>query len=85
VAVIQGENAPLTCVVRELGDATVVWKKWENGKSGPKILTAGEIRVTSDDRIRIIHDNGKEKSMYCLCSIHQNNIIIYLFSVDNLF
>jgi hypothetical protein len=36
-----------------------VWKKWENGKSGPKILTAGETRVTSDERIRIIHDNGE--------------------------
>jgi len=59
VAVIEGENAPLTCVVRELGDATVVWKKWESGKSGPKILTAGETRVTSDERVRIIHDNGK--------------------------
>ncbi|XP_021960351.1 Ig-like and fibronectin type-III domain-containing protein 1 [Folsomia candida] len=58
VAVIQGENAPLTCVVRELGEASVVWKKWENGKSGPKILTAGEVRVTSDERVRIIHDQG---------------------------
>ncbi|ODM96583.1 Ig-like and fibronectin type-III domain-containing protein C25G4.10 [Orchesella cincta] len=57
VTVAQGENAPLTCVVRDLGDSTVVWKKWENGKSGPKILTAGETRVTSDERIRIIHDN----------------------------
>ena len=59
VAVVQGENAPLTCVVRQLGDATVVWKKWETGKSGPKVLTAGENRVTSDERIRVLHDEGK--------------------------
>ncbi|CAG7831790.1 unnamed protein product, partial [Allacma fusca] len=57
VAVVEGENAPLTCVVRELGSSTVVWKKWETGKSGPKVLTAGENRVTADERIRIIHDN----------------------------
>lgn len=71
VTVAQGENAPLTCVVRDLGDATVVWKKWENGKSGPKILTAGETRVTSDERIRIIHDNGMQIFVFfsCCCSV----------------
>ena len=63
VTVLQGENAPLTCVVRNLGEATVVWKKWENGKSGPKILSAGETRVTSDERVKIIHDNGKHNKI----------------------
>lgn len=60
VAVVQGENAPLTCVVRgDLKEAVVIWKKWEAGKSGPKILTAGETRVTADERVKIIHDQGK--------------------------
>lgn len=56
----------MTCVVRELGDASVVWKKWESGKSGPKILSAGEVRVTSDERMTVIHDQGELSSQIFL-------------------
>lgn len=63
----------MTCVVHELGDATVVWKKWESGKSGPKILTAGETRVTSDERMRIIHDQGKKNFLFLLTRLNEND------------
>ena len=42
----------LTCVVRNIGDHTLIWKY------GEKILTAAGSRVTSDDRINVIHDEG---------------------------
>ena len=60
MVVVEGQNAALTCVVRNLGESAVVWKKWENGKAGPKILTASETRVTSDERVRVFHDEGKK-------------------------
>jgi len=56
--VIEGESAPITCVVHNLVNGTVIWKKHEVGKLGPKILTAGETRVTQDERVEIIHDAG---------------------------
>jgi len=58
VEVTQGQHAALTCVVRNLGNASVVWKKYENGKAGPKILTANDIRVTADTRVQVLHDEG---------------------------
>lgn len=82
VAVVEGENAPLTCVVRELGSATVVWKKWETGKSGPKILTAGETRVTSDERIKIIHDIGGDVWVLAIRSAQPSDSGLYICEVN---
>jgi len=59
--VAEGQNAALTCIVRNLGTSSVVWKKWEAGKAGPKILTAMEARVTSDERVRVFHDQGESE------------------------
>ena len=43
----------LTCVVRNLGNYTVLWKY---GTS--TILTAGTTRITTDSRYNVIHDEG---------------------------
>ena len=46
-------NALLTCVVRNLGSHTLLWKY---GVS--KVLTAGNTRITSDTRFSVLHDEG---------------------------
>ena len=43
----------LTCVVRNLGNYTLLWKF---GTS--QILTAGTARITADQRYNVIHDEG---------------------------
>lgn len=63
VQVTEGQHAALTCVVRNLGNASVVWKKWEAGKAGPKILTANDIRITGDPRLHVLHDEGMSGSV----------------------
>ena len=52
IVTAEGHTAMLTCVARNLGDHNLLWKY------GEKILTAGNSRVTSDDRFGIIHDEG---------------------------
>lgn len=61
MVVAEGQNAALTCVVEDLGNKTVVWKKWESGKGGPKVLTASALTITADTRYRVFHDEGKNK------------------------
>ena len=43
----------LTCVVRNLGNYTLLWKKGTN-----TVLTAGTVRITADQRYNVIHDEG---------------------------
>ena len=43
----------LTCVVRNLGNYTLLWKK---GVS--TVLTAGAVRISADQRYNVIHDEG---------------------------
>ena len=54
MVVREGEAAMLTCVVRELGSNTLLWKH----QGDNKVLTAAENRVTHDDRFNILHDEG---------------------------
>lgn len=50
----EGDSAFLTCVVRNILDHTLIWKD-----KNDQVLSAGEIRVTQDKRISIVHDEGK--------------------------
>ena len=52
IVAAEGHTAMLTCVVRNIGSHTLIWKY------GEKILTAAGSRVTSDERINVIHDEG---------------------------
>ena len=56
--VVEGEDALLTCVVRNLESNTLLWKREDTERRSTRILTAGENRVTSDSRFNIIHDAG---------------------------
>ena len=58
ISLVEGEDALLTCVARNVGNNTVLWKK-PNGKKLPQVLTAGTSRVSSDNRIKVIHDDGR--------------------------
>lgn len=52
--IYEGKDALLTCVVSENHyNNTVIWKKFD------KILTAGKVRVTSDSRISVLHDESE--------------------------
>lgn len=56
VAVKSGEDALLTCVVLGAGGRPVLWKRARD----LKVLTAGGVRVTRDERVQVLHDDSDE-------------------------
>ncbi|XP_034111306.1 Ig-like and fibronectin type-III domain-containing protein 2 isoform X1 [Drosophila albomicans] len=51
--IFENKDGLLTCVVSEnVANNTVIWKK------GDEILTAGSVRVTNDNRVRVLHDGS---------------------------
>ncbi|XP_025837036.1 Ig-like and fibronectin type-III domain-containing protein 1 [Agrilus planipennis] len=66
VHVYEGDDALITCVVRNIGDNTVMWKKEDRERHSMRVLTAGETRVTADKRFSVLHDSstsGEEPSV----------------------
>ncbi|XP_043208967.1 Ig-like and fibronectin type-III domain-containing protein 2, partial [Amphibalanus amphitrite] len=63
ITVTSGRDALLTCVVNDLGNHTLLWKKVEdhNGEEKTMILTAGAYRVTNDSRVMVLHDIARRK------------------------
>lgn len=59
VHVYEGDDALITCVVRDVANNTVVWKHEELEPRRWKVLTAGHDRVTVDQRFQVLHDEGK--------------------------
>lgn len=59
VHVYDGDDALITCVVRDIGSNTVMWKKEDRERHSTRVLTAGENRVTADKRFSVLHDSGK--------------------------
>lgn len=57
----EGDSALMTCVVRNLGDHTVMWKNENKDRHSWKVLTAAESRITADRRFEVLHDKGKKE------------------------
>ena len=58
----EGRSILLTCVVRELGNHTLLWKYGSD-----KVLTANTVRITHDTRFSVLHDKGK-----CIFSLFEH-------------
>ncbi|XP_065582217.1 Ig-like and fibronectin type-III domain-containing protein 1 [Artemia franciscana] len=54
----EGEDALVTCVVRNLGENTLLWRKQDGERRTSKVLTAGPNRVTSDRRFSVMHNEA---------------------------
>jgi len=58
VTKVVGDDALLTCVVTNQGDFSVMWKKTTQPRRDPYILSANSARVTSDQRVEVLHETG---------------------------
>lgn len=59
VHVQEGEDALITCVVKDIGENTVMWKKEDKERHSRRVLTAGSTRVTADKRFAVLHESGR--------------------------
>ncbi|XP_074034870.1 Ig-like and fibronectin type-III domain-containing protein 2 isoform X1 [Leptinotarsa decemlineata] len=61
VHVYEGDDALITCVVKNIGQNTVMWKKEDKERYSTRVLTAGESRVTADRRYGVLHDSDQSE------------------------
>ena len=47
-----------TCVITNLGDKSLLWKKVSKNRGPDTLLTAGLEVVSSDERVGILHEEG---------------------------
>ncbi|GJQ83681.1 hypothetical protein Trydic_g14389 [Trypoxylus dichotomus] len=57
VHVYEGDDALITCVVKNIGENSVMWKKEDKERHSRRVLTAGTTRVTADKRFAVLHDS----------------------------
>lgn len=64
IQVIPSEDALIDCVVQikngSTDNITVLWKYYSNDKTKIKLLSANRIRLTEDDRISVINNQGNK-------------------------
>lgn len=75
VHVYEGDDALITCVVKNIGDNSVMWKKEHKDRASGRVLTAGTTRVTSDKRFSVLHDSGNYFFAFPLLCIY----VVYMY------
>ncbi|XP_069682867.1 Ig-like and fibronectin type-III domain-containing protein 1 isoform X2 [Periplaneta americana] len=83
VHVYEGDDALITCVVRDVGDNTVMWKKEDRERHSRRVLTAGENRVTADKRFDVLHDAGGDVWVLVIKDAKPNDSGIYVCEVNS--
>jgi len=79
----EGDDALLTCVVRNQRNYTIMWKQQQSHKAGARILTANRERVTSDTRFSVLHENGGQVYVLLLRATVASDAGMYLCEVNS--
>lgn len=79
----EGADALLTCVVQDQDTFTLMWKKAEKDKAGPKILTANGERITSDVRFNVLHEEGGAVYVLHIANITIKDAGMYICEVNS--
>lgn len=84
VHVYEGDDALITCVVRNANNNTLMWKTLERGdkKHSTRVLTAGETRLTADKRVDILHDKGGDVWVLSIREVQVNDSGIYICELN---
>ncbi|XP_066906093.1 Ig-like and fibronectin type-III domain-containing protein 1 [Halyomorpha halys] len=79
--IYEDDDALITCVVRSIGQNTVVWKRKEGDRW--KVLTAGQERVTIDQRFQVLHDQGGDVWVLAVKEVNRNDSGLYSCEVNS--
>jgi len=80
---VEGDDALLTCVVRNQGNFTVMWKRAAKEKAGNKILTANMERITSDDRLQVMHEDGGQVYVLLVTKVNVKDAGMYICELNS--
>lgn len=79
----EDDDALLTCVVQNQSNFTLMWKKAEKDKAGPRILTANTARVTSDERFSVLHEPGGQVYVLLVKNVTAKDQGMYVCEVNS--
>jgi hypothetical protein len=79
----EDDDALLTCVVQNQRNFTLMWKKAEKDKAGPRILTANSERVTSDERFSVLHEPGGQVYVLLVKNVTTKDQGMYVCEVNS--
>ena len=79
----ENDDALLTCVVQNQSNFTLMWKKAEKDKAGPRILTANGERVTSDERFSVLHEPGGQVYVLLVKNVTVKDQGMYVCEVNS--
>ena len=77
------DDGLLTCVVQNQANYTLMWKKAEKEKAGPRILTANAERVTSDERVSVLHEPGGQVYVLLIKNVTVKDQGMYVCEVNS--
>eukprot|EP00090_Calanus_glacialis_P031499 TRINITY_DN5209_c0_g1_i1.p1 TRINITY_DN5209_c0_g1~~TRINITY_DN5209_c0_g1_i1.p1 ORF type:complete len:1460 (-),score=250.05 TRINITY_DN5209_c0_g1_i1:454-4833(-) len=80
---VEGDDALLTCVVRNQANFTLMWKKAAKEKAGNKILTANKERITSDERLKIMHEDGGQVYVLVVANVTSRDAGMYICELNS--
>ena len=80
---VEGDDALITCVVRNQGNFTLMWKKAAKNKMGNKILTANKERITSDERLRVMHEDGGQVYVLLVSNVTSKDAGMYICELNS--
>ncbi|KAG8287269.1 hypothetical protein J6590_042606 [Homalodisca vitripennis] len=83
VYVYEGDDALITCVVRDIGNNSVVWKREELDTRRWKFLTVGHSRITLDYRIQVLHDDGGVVWVLAIKNVKHSDSGLYSCEVNS--
>ncbi|GAB6027715.1 hypothetical protein CHUAL_001951 [Chamberlinius hualienensis] len=81
IRAIAGQEAILSCNVKNLENNTVIWKRIKNGR--PDVLTAGIIRVTSDVRFAAHHTKDSPQWLLSINPTRVSDTAQYVCEVNS--
>ncbi|XP_063243751.1 Ig-like and fibronectin type-III domain-containing protein 1 isoform X2 [Bacillus rossius redtenbacheri] len=83
VHVYEGDDALVTCVVRDAGGDAVVWRREDRERHELRTLTAGDQRVTDDRRFDVLHDGGGDVWVLVIRSARPADSGVYVCEVNS--
>ncbi|XP_054711801.1 Ig-like and fibronectin type-III domain-containing protein 1 [Uloborus diversus] len=57
---VAGDAVLIDCVVKNLQNYTIIWRRVVPGSNKTEILSAGEVRIIPDNRFSLLHQKGHE-------------------------
>ncbi|GFY73092.1 RNA-directed DNA polymerase from mobile element jockey, partial [Trichonephila inaurata madagascariensis] len=57
---VAGDSVLIDCVVKNLQNYTIIWRRVVPGSNKTEILSAGEVRIIPDPRFSLLHQKGHE-------------------------